>query len=101
MCEIFPRISIYCDVEMTPPRALVAALQHLLQPLVRLLTAQGVTYPMLADWLRQIYVDAAGRAFRLDGPAPTDSRGTPLSGVPRKDGKRFRPPGAPRPQPRP
>jgi hypothetical protein len=80
---------------MTPPSALVAALRHLLQPLVRLLTAQGVTYPMLADLLKQIYVDVAVRDFRLDGTAPTDSRVTLLTGVHRKDVKRLRTPGTP------
>jgi len=83
---------------MTPPNALVAALRHLLQPLVRLLTAQGVTYPMLADLLKQVYVDVAVRDFRLEGAAPTDSRVTLLTGVHRKDVKRLRTPGAPQPE---
>jgi hypothetical protein len=80
---------------MTPPSALVAALRHLLQPLVRLLTAQGFTYPMLADLLKKIYVDVAVRDFRLDGAAPTDSRVTLLTGVHRKDVKRLRDGAAP------
>jgi hypothetical protein len=80
---------------MTPPSALVAALRHLLQPLVRLLTAQGFTYPMLADLLKKIYVDVAVRDFRLDGAAPTDSRVTLLTGVHRKDVKRLRANAAP------
>lgn len=75
---------------MTPPGALVAALRHLLRPLVRLLTAQSVTYPMLADLLKQIYVEVAAREFRLEGEAPTDSRVTLLTGVHRKDVKRLR-----------
>src|SRR5262245_25774849 len=83
---------------MTPPSALVAALRRLLQPLVRLLTAQGITYPMLADLLKQVYVDVAVRDFRLDGAAPTDSRVTLLTGVHRKDVKRLRTPGAPQPE---
>lgn len=75
---------------MSPPPALLAALRHLLRPLVRLLTAQGVTYPMVADLLKQIYVDVAARDFGLDGEAPTDSRVTLLTGVHRKDVKRLR-----------
>jgi Family of unknown function (DUF6502) len=75
---------------MTPPSALVAALRHLLQPLVRLLTSQGFTYPMLADLLKQIYVEVAVRDFPLDGAAPSDSRVTLLTGVHRKDVKRLR-----------
>ena len=49
---------------MTPPASLVAALRHLLRPLVRLLTSQGVTYPMLADLLKQTYVDVAVQRWR-------------------------------------
>jgi Family of unknown function (DUF6502) len=83
---------------MTPPSALVAALRRLLQPLVRLLTAQGITYPMLADLLKQVYVEVAVRDFRLEGEAPTDSRVTLLTGVHRKDVKRLRTPGEPQPE---
>ena len=83
---------------MTPPSALVAALRRLLQPLVRLLTAQGITYPMLADLLKQVYVDVAVRDFRLESEAPTDSRVTLLTGVHRKDVKRLRTPGEPQPE---
>ncbi|HXR57964.1 MAG TPA: DUF6502 family protein, partial [Burkholderiales bacterium] len=75
---------------MTPPSALVAALRHLLRPLVRLLTAQAVTYPMLTEFLKQIYVDEAVRHFGLDGEPPSDSRVSLLTGVHRKDVKRLR-----------
>jgi len=75
---------------MTPPSALVAALRHLLRPLVRLLTAQAFTYPMLAELLKRIYVDEAVRHFWLDGEPPTESRVSLLTGVHRKDVKRLR-----------
>ena len=75
---------------MAPAASLITALRHLLRPLVRLLTSQGVTYPMLADLLKQIYVDVAVRHFGLDGQPPTDSRVTLLTGVHRKDVKRLR-----------
>jgi uncharacterized protein DUF6502 len=75
---------------MAPPASLLSALRHLLRPLVRLLTAQGVTFPMLADVLKQTYVDVAVRDFGLEGEAPTDSRVTLLTGVHRKDVKRLR-----------
>src|SRR5918998_419597 len=74
---------------MAPPASLIAALRHLLRPLVRLLTSQGVTYPMLADLLKQIYVDVTVRDFALDGGPPTDSGVTLLTGVPRRDVKRL------------
>jgi hypothetical protein len=75
---------------MTPRPALLAALRHLLRPLVRLLTAQGVTCPMLAELLKQLYVEVAVQDFGLDGRPPTDSRVTLLTGVHRKDVKRLR-----------
>ena len=75
---------------MTPPASLVNALRRVLQPLVRLLTAQGITFPMLAELLKQIYVDEARRHFGLGGEPPTDSRVSLLTGVHRKDVKRLR-----------
>jgi hypothetical protein len=75
---------------MTPTASLVAALRHLLHPLVRLLVARGFTYPMLADLLKQIYVETADRDFRLDEKPPTDSRVSLISGVHRKDVRRLR-----------
>ena len=86
----FPTRALYCASKMTPPSALVAALRHLLRPLVRLLTAQAVTYPMLTEFLKQIYVDEAVRHFGLDGEPPSDSRVSLLTGVHRKDVKRLR-----------
>ncbi|HEX6266117.1 MAG TPA: DUF6502 family protein [Burkholderiales bacterium] len=75
---------------MTPSPSLLAALRHLLRPLVRLLTAHGVTYPMLADLLKQAYAEVAVRHFGLDARAPSDSRVSLLTGLHRKDVKRLR-----------
>lgn len=75
---------------MKPSPSLLAALRSLLRPLVRLLIARGVTCPMLANLLKQVYVEVADREFRSDGRAPSDSRLTLLSGVHRKDVRRLR-----------
>src|SRR4051794_37455806 len=75
---------------MTTPPALIAALRHLLYPLVRLLVARGATYPMLAELLKQIYVDVASKEFRIEDEAPSDSRVSLLTGVHRKDVRRLR-----------
>jgi hypothetical protein len=75
---------------MTIPPSLVAALRHLLRPLVRLLISRGISYPMLAEMLKNIYVEVADRAFRLENAPPTDSRVSLLTGVHRKDVKRLR-----------
>ena len=42
-----------------PPASLLLALQKLLRPLVRLLLAQGVTYPMLASQLKAVCMQVA------------------------------------------
>src|SRR5258706_10102062 len=75
---------------MTLSPSIVAALRHLLRPLVRLLVARGVTYPMLAELLKETYIDVADRDFRLDAKPATDSRLSLLSGGHRKDVRRLR-----------
>jgi len=79
---------------MTTPPALIAALRHLLYPLVRLLVARGTTFPMLAELLKEVYVDVAVKEFHLEGrleaDGPSDSRVSLLTGVHRKDVRRLR-----------
>lgn len=75
---------------MKPSPSLLSAVRSVLRPLVRLLVARGVTYPVLADMLKQTYVDVAERDFQLEGRPPSDSRVTLLSGVHRKDVRRLR-----------
>lgn len=71
---------------MKPSPSLSAALRAVLRPLVHLLVARGVTYPMLLELLKETYVEVAQR--RLG--APSDSRVTLLTGVHRKDVRRLR-----------
>jgi len=75
---------------MTTSPSLAGALRHVLRPLVRLLIARGITFPMLAEMLKQTYTEVAYSDFRLDGREPTDSRVSLLSGVHRKDVRRLR-----------
>lgn len=74
------------------PDALLRPLRRLLRPLLRLLVRAGVTFPVLADELRALYVEAAQEAG-----ARTDSRTTLLTGIHRKEIRRLReaPPAAP------
>ena len=74
---------------MKPSPSLLAAVRVLLRPLVRLLMARGVTCPMLASLLKEVYVEVAERDFAGDGP-PSDSRVTLLTGIHRKDVRRLR-----------
>lgn len=69
---------------------LLGALRRLLRPLVRLLLARGVTYPMLQDLLKDLYVDVANRDFVIEGKRQTDSRLSLLTGLHRKDVRRLR-----------
>lgn len=73
---------------------LVRALRRVLRPLVRLMLARGMTYPHVAEMLKEVFVDVAETEFRLDDRVQSDSRISLLSGVHRKDVRRLR--GAPR-----
>jgi hypothetical protein len=69
---------------------LLAAVQRLLRPLVRLLVHFGVPYPTVSELLRWIYVDVAVRDFPLAGKPQTDSRISLLTGVHRREVRRLR-----------
>ncbi len=75
-----------------PPDLLQQAFVRLLRPLVRLAIGSGVTFPMLADLLRTLYVDVATRDLLPDERARTDSRISLLTGVHRKELRRQRTP---------
>jgi len=79
----------------TPPlpqseRRFLSTIEHLLQPLVRLLLDHGVSYPSQIELLKATYVRVADRYFKLQGKAQTDSRISLITGVHRKDVKRLR-----------
>jgi hypothetical protein len=69
---------------------LMFALRRVLRPLVRLMVAKSVTYPMLTDMLKEIFVEAATQDFQLPERELTDSRISLLTGVHRKDVRRLR-----------
>jgi hypothetical protein len=73
-----------------PSTALIRALRRVLRPLVRLMVASGITYPMLTELLKGLFVDVAQTDFRLDDKEPTDSRISLLTGLQRKDIRRLR-----------
>lgn len=78
--------------DQVDPRStgLLAALERVLRPLVRLLIARSISYPVAASVLRRVYVDVAVDEFPVPGKVQTDSRITLLTGVHRKDVKRLR-----------
>jgi hypothetical protein len=72
------------------PDALLRPVRRLLRPLVRLLIQGGVTFPAVADLLRSLYVEVAARELLEDPRARTDSRISLLTGVHRKEIRRWR-----------
>jgi hypothetical protein len=68
-----------------PKPVFVRALRRVLRPLVRLMLAQGVTYPYLANLLKGLFVEVADKDFRIHNQPQTDSRVSLISGVHRKD----------------
>ena len=77
------------DRRTLDPTALLGSLTRVLRPLVRLLIRGGVTFPMLSDLLRTLYVEVAHRDL-LEPAARTDSRISLLTGVHRKEIRRLR-----------
>lgn len=70
---------------------------RVMQPLVRLLLREGVTYPAFAAALKRVFLAAAQQELESRGMARTDSALTLLSGVHRRDVRtllRARPDGA-------
>ena len=67
----------------------MAAVRRMLRPLVRVLVAHGITYPLLTEMLKSVLVETAASEFTLDGQRPTDSRLNVLTGVHRKDIRRL------------
>ncbi len=74
---------------MSGNTALIEAIQRVLRPLVRLLLAKQITYTYLISVLKPLFVDVAVTEFQLEGKQQTDSRLSLLTGVHRKDIRRF------------
>jgi len=73
-----------------PPAPLLKAARRLLRPLVRMMMRNGLTFPILAEALRRLFVDVAVNDILTDPKARTDSRISLLTGVHRKELKRLR-----------
>jgi hypothetical protein len=69
---------------------LLATTQRTLWPLVKLLLHRGISYPLLAEALKSVFVGVAESEFPLEGKAETDSRISLLTGIHRRDIKRLR-----------
>lgn len=72
------------------PDSLLKAARRVMRPMVRLMMRSGVTFPVLADTLRHLFVEVAVADILTDPKARTDSRISLLTGVHRKEIKRLR-----------
>lgn len=72
------------------PPSLVAAIRHLLRPLVRLLLSHGVTFPAFCNLAKSAYAKIAEEEFRLASKPQTDSRISLLTGIHRREINRLR-----------
>ena len=78
---------------------MLTAVAQLMRPFVRLLIRHGITCPTFMDVVRGVYVDVA-RDMLPDDRARTDSRISVMTGVHRKELRRYRTEGpGPAPQP--
>jgi hypothetical protein len=73
-----------------PQAALLAASRRLLRPLVQLMVRSGVTLPLLTDVLRRLFVEVAVTDILVQPKARTDSRISLLTGIHRKEIRRYR-----------
>jgi hypothetical protein len=67
------------------PALLLRTATRLMEPLVRLLVANGVTYTLFAQSMKRVFLRAAEKELEADGKRITDSALSLLSGVHRKD----------------
>jgi Family of unknown function (DUF6502) len=70
--------------------AIEAAIFRLLRPLVRLLLRHGISFGVMADVVKQVYVDVAFQEFGLPGRKQTTSRVSVITGLSRKEVARLR-----------
>ncbi|MCB8876469.1 DUF6502 family protein [Acidisoma silvae] len=81
-----------------PTEAILNASAHLLRPLVRLMLRVGITFPVLAERLRMLFVEVAAASLEQE-KARTDSRLSLATGIHRKEIRRLREAGGGAPVP--
>lgn len=70
--------------------AVLRATRTLLRPLVRLLLESQITYPVLGELLKELFIDVAESDLSIGKRRQTDSRISLLTGIHRKEVKRLR-----------
>ncbi len=78
------------DTTSDSQQSVVAAIRHILQPLIQLLLSKGISFPAFCDQVRSTYVKVAEKEFKLDSKPQTDSRISLLTGIHRREVNRLR-----------
>jgi hypothetical protein len=65
-------------------------MKRVLRPFIKLMLANNLTYTLIIDVLKTLYVEVADQEFTEGGKRLTDSRISLMSGVHRKDVRRLR-----------
>jgi len=79
------------DTSSSEPQAIIiAAIRHVLRPLVRLLLSSGISYTTFCEMVKSAYVKVAEKEFTLDSKPQTDSRISLLTGIHRREINRLR-----------
>ncbi len=88
----FPTKCLGCAMlgHMNISHSLLDSIRRIVRPLVKLMLAKGITFTMLVELLKEVFVEVAENEFRVAGREQTDSRITLLTGVHRKDVRRLR-----------
>lgn len=71
------------------PQYLTRAITEALEPLVRLCIARGITFPVLDELVRTLFVELASREFALADKSQTQSRISVVTGLHRREVKRL------------
>jgi hypothetical protein len=93
--NVKPRKSKPASHQPVDAANLHAPLARLLRPLVKLCIRSGMTFPALAQLLRELFVNVAEHDFALEQKEQTDSRVSLLTGIHRKEVAKLRGAGAP------
>ncbi|HET9679641.1 MAG TPA: DUF6502 family protein [Gammaproteobacteria bacterium] len=70
-------------------RLLSGLLVNIMRPLVRLMLRNGITYHAFADLVKGLFVEVAEKEFRIPARKQSDSRISVITGLTRRDIKRF------------
>lgn len=84
-----------CPINEPISHSIRSSVRKILRPLIRFLLRQQISYPIVCQWMKEMYVEIADKEFPLDDKPQSDSRITLLTGIHRKEVRRLRHPPPP------